>query len=220
VIEAKIGQSCNGLCGLQRKDLWIYVFLIIKIALKPAVIERAWSSKVLSLTEYFMGKPHSWLVVGCGQNPEYDAQVGVFDLRYDPTNYLDLSVGQPIEVMNSRAKAIRCIKANAQPILFSRAFAGSDDLGVDNSEIERRAGLITNNSESVRGGNQQSLPADGAFHLGRTANPRRLSAAVRRIPYAQRAGILEQIEDPRIRESASFHCLSNDWQPISFSSYD
>jgi len=29
-IEAKIGQSCNGLCGLQRKDLWIYVFLTMQ----------------------------------------------------------------------------------------------------------------------------------------------------------------------------------------------
>src|ERR1700686_3877088 len=34
-IEAKIGQSCNGLCGLQRKDLWIYVSLtMLKVALR------------------------------------------------------------------------------------------------------------------------------------------------------------------------------------------
>jgi hypothetical protein len=33
-IEAKIGQSRNGLCGLLRKDLWIYVFLtVLKVAL-------------------------------------------------------------------------------------------------------------------------------------------------------------------------------------------
>src|ERR1700675_580014 len=34
-IEAKIGQCCNGLCGLQRKDLWICVFLtMLKVALR------------------------------------------------------------------------------------------------------------------------------------------------------------------------------------------
>src|ERR1035437_9025942 len=34
-IEAKIGQSCNRLSGLQRKDLWIYVFLtMLKVALR------------------------------------------------------------------------------------------------------------------------------------------------------------------------------------------
>src|ERR1700737_3064123 len=35
MIEAKIDQSCNGLCGLQRKDLWICAFLTMqKVALK------------------------------------------------------------------------------------------------------------------------------------------------------------------------------------------
>jgi hypothetical protein len=35
MIEAKIGQARNGLCGLQRKDLWINVFLtMLKVALR------------------------------------------------------------------------------------------------------------------------------------------------------------------------------------------
>ena len=114
------------------------------LAAEPAVIERTFSSEILSLTEYFMGKPYSWLVVGCGQNPEYDAQLGVFYLNYDPTSYLDMSVEQLIEVMNGRAKAIRCIKANTQPILLARALArpGLHNLGTDNNEFERRARLV------------------------------------------------------------------------------
>src|SRR5262249_28822587 len=58
------------------------------MAAKPTVIQRAMSGHVLSLTEFYKGKPYSWLVVGCGQNPEYDAQLGVFDLRYEPESYL------------------------------------------------------------------------------------------------------------------------------------
>jgi hypothetical protein len=37
---------------------------------------------------------------------ECDAQLGVFDLRYDPADCLNLSVAQVIEMMNGRAKAI------------------------------------------------------------------------------------------------------------------
>jgi exonuclease I len=44
----------------------------------------------------------------------------------------------------SQRVCIRCIKANAQPILLPRALAspGFHDLGIDNDEIERRARLI------------------------------------------------------------------------------
>jgi hypothetical protein len=35
---------------------------------------------------------YSWPVVGCGQDPDYDAQLGVFDLNHNPDDYLDLSV--------------------------------------------------------------------------------------------------------------------------------
>jgi hypothetical protein len=42
--------------------------------------------------------------------------------------------------MNGRAKAIRCIKANAQPILLPRALARPDlhGLGIDHSRFLRR----------------------------------------------------------------------------------
>jgi exodeoxyribonuclease I len=189
-------------------DIWD---ALMPLAAKPAVIERALSSKILSLTEYFMGKPHSWLVVGCGQNPEYDAQLGVFDLRYDPTNYLDMSVEKLVEVMNSRTKAIRCIKANAQPILFSRALAGPDlhDLGIDNNEIERRAGLITDGFRTRIGeaiGNRYPPTAPFIFveqqiYDGFSRRPDEfLMQRFHQVSWEQRAGILEQIEDPRIRE--------------------
>ena len=161
---------------------------LMPLAAKLAVIEHALSSKTLSLTEYFMGKPHSWLVVGCGQNPEYDAQLGVFDLRYDPNDYLDMSVEQLANVMNGRAKAIRCIKANAQPILVSKTLAspGLHDLGIGNGEIERRARLIAEadgfrNRVGVAISNRYPPTLPSVFV---EANLRWLSAPVRRVPNA------------------------------------
>src|ERR1700722_18749814 len=49
-IEAKIGQSCNGLCGRQRKVLWIYVFLIIKVAFKNVRLAPSGPSQLRSGT--------------------------------------------------------------------------------------------------------------------------------------------------------------------------
>jgi exodeoxyribonuclease I len=186
---------------------------LMSMAAKPAVIARTLSGEIFSLTDFFMGKPHSWLVTGCGQNPEYDAQLGVFDLRYDPADYLDMSAEQLIEVTNGRTKVLRCIKANAQPILFSRALVspGLHDLGIDDNEIERRARLIAE-SEGFRTrvgkaiSNRYPPTEPSAFVEQQIYDgfPRRadefLMQRFHQVPWAQRAGILEKIEDPRIRE--------------------
>jgi exodeoxyribonuclease-1 len=122
---------------------------LIPLAAKPAVIERAQSGRLLSLTDFYGGKPYSWAVVGCGQNPEYDAQLGVFDLRYDPLHYIDLPTDQLISVMNSSKKAIRSLKANNQPILlpFELAPEGLHNLDLEEVDIERRVRLIGENQE-------------------------------------------------------------------------
>jgi exodeoxyribonuclease I len=186
---------------------------LMPLVAKPAVIERTLSGEILSLTEYFMGRPYSWLVVGCGQNPEYAAQLGVFDLRYDPTDCLNMSVEQLIAVMNGRPKAIRCIKANAQPILFSRALAspGLHDLGIDNNEIERRARLISETDgfqirvgEAISNRYPPVEPSTFVEQQIYDGFPRWsdefLMQRFHQVPWEQRTGILEQIEDPRIRE--------------------
>jgi exodeoxyribonuclease-1 len=186
---------------------------LMPLAAKPAVIERALSKEVLSLTDFYNGKPYSWLVVGCGQNPEYDAHLGVFDLRYDPTDYIDMSVERLIEIMNGRAKAIRCIKANAQPILLPRALAGPDlhDLGIDHNEIERRARLILESDDfQPRVGEAISnrYPAEepSAYVEERmydgfpTRSDELLMQRFHQVPWEQRGQILDQIGDERVRE--------------------
>jgi exodeoxyribonuclease-1 len=122
---------------------------LMPLAAKPAVIERVQSGHLLSLTDFYGGKPYSWVVVGCGQNPEYDAQLGVFDLRYDPLHYIDLPTDQLISVMNSSKKAIRGLRANNQPILlpFDLAPEGLHDLNLEEVDIERRVRLIGESQE-------------------------------------------------------------------------
>jgi exodeoxyribonuclease I len=78
---------------------------MMQLSSKPGAIQRVLSGQILSFTEFYHGKSYSWPVVGCGQNPEYDAQLGLFDLQYNPDDYLDLSVEELVEVMKWQPKS-------------------------------------------------------------------------------------------------------------------
>jgi exodeoxyribonuclease I len=186
---------------------------LMPLTSKPAVIERVLSNKVLSLTEFNKGVSCSWLVVGCGQNPEYDAQLGVFDLHNDPTDYVDMSVEQLIEVLNGPNKAIRCIRANNQPILLSRATAGPDlhGLGVNDDEIEKRARIIHKADDfqarvgeaiSKRNAIQEpSIYVEERIYDGfPSRSDELLMQRFHQTSWERRAEILGQIEDQRIHE--------------------
>lgn len=167
----------------------------------------------MSLTEFYNSKPCSWLVVGCGQNPEYNAQLAAFDLKYEPDEYLDLPVERLIEVMNSREKAIRCIRANNQPILMPLALTGPElyDLSITDDEIGRRAKLIAQASEfHTRVGQaianrypqrEPSLYVEEQIYDGfPTRTDEFLTAQFHRAPWEERANLIEQLEDRRLRE--------------------
>ena len=186
---------------------------LMPLAAKSTVIERALSNEVLSLTDFYRGVPHSWLVIGCGQNPDYDAQLGVFDLRYDPTDYIDMSEEELVETMNGRAKAIRCIKANAQPILLPKTLARPDlhNLGIDQDEIAKRARMISDADDfHYRVGEAISnrySQEDSSIYVEETiyggfptrADELRMQR-FHQIPWEQRAEIIDLIEDKRFHE--------------------
>jgi len=118
-------------------------------AYKEKVIDLITNEKLLSLTDFYFGNPYTWLVTYCGRNPDRDSQVAVFDLAYDPKNYLELPVEKLIEVLNKRPKVIRSVRANAQPIFMPADLAprsiGARTLGGD--ELQRRVRVIRQNRD-------------------------------------------------------------------------
>jgi exodeoxyribonuclease I len=88
---------------------------------KADAIRLAISDEPYALTEFYYGREHTFPVVHCGSNSDYDAQVGVFDLRNDPTAYLQSSADDLIDILNASPKVIRTIRANAQPIIMPLA---------------------------------------------------------------------------------------------------
>ena len=51
---------------------------------KADAVRIATSEEQYALTEFYYGREYTFPVVHCGSNPDYDAQVGAFDLRNDP----------------------------------------------------------------------------------------------------------------------------------------
>jgi exodeoxyribonuclease I len=91
---------------------------VMKACRKSTAIETVLTPGVFVLTETYFNKPYSWLATCCGQNPDYDAQLAVFDLQFDPVDYLDLDTSALVDLMNSKQKVIRSVRTNAQPILM------------------------------------------------------------------------------------------------------
>jgi len=186
---------------------------LMPMAAKSAVIQRTLSGQILSLTEFYNGRPYSRLVVGCGQNPEYDAQLGVFDLRYEPERYLDLPTESLIKVMNSRKKAIRSVRANNQPILLPWTLRGLDfhDLNIEGNETERRAQVISQSREfQIRVGealrNRYPTRESAAYVEERiydgfpSKTDQFLMEQFHKVPWESRGKIVDLLDDERLRE--------------------
>jgi exodeoxyribonuclease-1 len=186
---------------------------LMPLAVKPAVIQRTLSGQILSLTEFYNGKPYSKLVVGCGQNPEYAAQLEVFDLNYEPERYLDLSTESLIKVMSSREKAIRTVRANNQPIILPRTLDGLDfhDLSIERNGTERRACVISQSREfQIRVGEalrnrypsrESASYIEERIYDGFASNPDQfLMEQFHKVPWESRGKIVDLLDDERLRE--------------------
>ena len=85
---------------------------------KDGVKEYVAAQSMFSLTERYFGRTFSWLVTPCGQNPNYDGQLAVFDLYYDPDDYRSLSAEELVSVLNASPKVILSLRANSQPVMM------------------------------------------------------------------------------------------------------
>src|SRR5690606_24771258 len=88
-----------------------------------------------------------YLVVQCGRDGNSDA--AIFDLHYNPDDYTTMSAEELIGVMNSKAKAIRALRANRQPIMMPAELApeGCKALKISADERDRRIKVIRDNKD-------------------------------------------------------------------------
>lgn len=183
--------------------------------MKNSVKHQVTHENILSLTEYYFGRAYSWLVTYCGENPEYDSQLAVFDLFHDPDEYRHLSVEQLVSVLNASPKVIRSLRANAQPILMPADAAPENTkaLQISSEELQRRVDVIRSDGDfRARIGQAQLLrfadkePSPYVEEHIYDGFPSRKDQALLEqfhgVDWSDRATIAAQIDDPRLNEFA------------------
>src|SRR5690606_22486218 len=104
-------------------------------------------AKPFVVTERYAKSMGHYLVVQCGRDGNSDA--AIFDLHYNPDDYTTMSAEELIGVMNSKAKAIRALRANRQPIMMPAELApeGCKALKISADERDRRIKVIRDNKD-------------------------------------------------------------------------
>ena len=173
------------------------------------------AQSMFSLTERYFGRTYSWLVTPCGHNPDYNDQLAVFDLYYNPDDYLSLSTEDLVGVLNASPKVIRSLRANSQPIMMPADTAPTNvkALSVPAHELRRRVAVIQNDQDfRARVGQAQALrfadeePSpyieqrlyDGFPEEADEA----LMARFHDVDWPERVVLAKRIGDPRVNEFA------------------
>ena len=182
---------------------------------KNEVKEHVAAQSMFSLTERYFGRTHSWLVTPCGQNPEYDGQLAVFDLYYDPDEYRSLSIEELVGVLGARQKPIRSLRANGQPIMMPADAApeGVKALAVSPDERRRRVEVIQGDPDfRARVGQAQALrfaDEEPSPHVEEriydgfpNATDQSLMEQFHNADWLDRVALADRIDDPRVKEFA------------------
>ena len=183
---------------------------------KNAVKEYVAAQSMFSLTERYFGRTYSWLVTPCGQNPNYDGQLAVFDLYFDPDDYCSLSVEELVSVLNASPKVIRSLRANRQPIMMAADMAPETvkALSVPARELRRRVSVIQNDQDfRARVGQAQALrfadeePSpyiEQQLYDGFPGEAdQALMAQFHAVDWPDRLALAGRIKDPRVKEFAN-----------------
>jgi exodeoxyribonuclease-1 len=185
---------------------------------KDAVSRFLADEEVVSFTEFYYGRPSSWLITCCGRHPANDSALLAWDLEYDPQKYIDLPATKLVDLLNGKSKIIREVRANAQPILMPIAAvpAGLMSKKLSAEELHRRAHLLYDNrvfqsrlNDALAATRATAAPAPPSPHLEdriydafASTSDRTLMNQFHQAKWPDRAKLVEQIEDPRCAELA------------------
>jgi exodeoxyribonuclease I len=109
-------QATLHLCKLlseREPDLWS---CFLRFTQKAAVIDHVLNETIFCLSDFYGGKPYSWLVTSIGPSPSRATDILVFDLADDPDQLRTLSDDELMGRFAQPPKPVRRIRSNACPI--------------------------------------------------------------------------------------------------------
>lgn len=179
-----------------------------------AGVEAALKANVLCLSEYYFGRPYSFVVCEAARN---EGEIALFDLAFDPAEYVGQSAERLVDALDGKVKAFRRIRTNAQPMLFPIVAMPSEIRGgrLAPEVYEARARIVRENeafrkrvAEALdlrRPEEDEAVAAhveaqiyNGFPHRDDEVLMRRFHEA----PWEARRELCEKLKDPRFRELA------------------
>ena len=137
------------MCRKLREDAPETWSRFMRFSNKNAGLDFCDSEDVFGLTEFYFGKPYTYLLHSIGVSPEDANEIITFDLSYDPDEFAGYS-DDDLQIQIGRSpKAVRRFRANALPGLIDGddAHPNSRARETDFDEIEDRAQRLSENDD-------------------------------------------------------------------------
>jgi exodeoxyribonuclease-1 len=191
-------------------DVWS---AFMRFSQKSSVADHIVAEPIFCLSDFFFGRPYSWLVTTVGANPDISSEFFVYNLAIPPDELTGLSHDELVARLGGLPKPMRRLKSNACPVIMpvedAPAICSARELGQE--ELDRRIAVIQDD-EAFR----SRLIA--AFHMTKEERepsphvekrlydgfwPREDETLMQRfheVPWEERLPLVEAIQDPRLRE--------------------
>jgi exodeoxyribonuclease-1 len=190
-------------------DVWSS---FMRFSTKAAVIDFVSNEQVFCLSDFYFGKPYSWLVTPLENQSDDTSTLYVFDLGVDPDSLVNLSPAKLKSRLSSSPKPIRNIRSNAAPMIFSADDAPNSASGknLTQDELERRINVLRENPElraRIIAGfeeTKQEQPVseyveDQLYSGFFPAGDQKLLDEFHNKEWAERLELIESFEDPRLK---------------------
>ena len=183
----------------------------VRFAQKAAVLDFALDENVFCLTDFFYGKPYSWMVAALRPNPDNGSEMLVFNLAIDPDELAHLTVDDLTVRLAEHPKPVRGLRANACPIIF--AYEDTPDHLRSNlpevSTLRQRAARIKNDQDFIDritaafvGTREQKVPSthvEEQIYDGFTGNDdHAILSLFHESEWSERLGLIGELTDKRL----------------------
>jgi exodeoxyribonuclease-1 len=116
----------------------------MRFSKKAAVVDYIQADPVFCLSDFYYGKPFSWIVTAIGQNEQNQPEWYVYNLEVEPESLMPFSEKDLAMRMGELPKPVRRLKSNAVPMLFpaddAPTICKGRNCGFD--ELQRRADVV------------------------------------------------------------------------------
>jgi exodeoxyribonuclease I len=200
------------LCRLmveQAPEIWSS---FMRFSTKAAVVDYINDEQVFCLSEFYFGRPFSYVVTAMGQNAQNSAEWYVYDLSVDPDSLRTLPDELLALRLNQTPKPLRRLRSNAAPMLasFDDTPQGVFALGLGAHELERRAAALhaddTFRRRLLQAFESLRKPFEASPHIEKQiydgffdARDEQLMESFHAVPWPHRREIVDRFQDQRLR---------------------